>query len=130
MTEEVTVSVETPEPPDEPAPEAPAVVVVNTDDEPAPGNTDAVVELATRVGALEAWRESMTAQVEDVEDAAEAAQATAEFAEDIAIASVETSAEVAEDVAEETAEEVVEDEPPSRVHWTHRPLGEWFGGNR
>jgi len=130
VDEDVTVVVEGDEPPAEPSEDTNVVVVEDT---PAPQNTDAVVELATRVGALESWRESMSERVDDVEQTADAAQTTAEFAEDIAVDAVQETPEIAADVAEEVAEETVEeveDEPPAKVHWTHRSMRDLFGGNR
>ena len=125
---EVNVEVNTPEPPQETEAETPAVVVVESGDDPAPGNSDALVEIAGRVGALEAMLAAMREDVEEVEEVAGNAEREAEFAADIALEAPAVAADVAEETAEETVEEI-EDEPPAKVHWMHRPMREWFGGS-
>jgi len=116
MGDEVTVTVEDNDEPDESAPVVVAPVIVN--EAPAESSTESStdVDLAVTVGALVATVGTLAEKVDSLTAQQEVTEITASTALDVAIAAEED----AEVVAEE--EDIPEDElPGNALPWTHRP---------
>lgn len=116
-TASVTVDVELPpteEPPANDTPDTTTVVVVTPDD--SGSDTATLVELATKLAALEATNATLTEdmraltyRVDNLDDAT----------------TVDEDPEPDFEVIE-VSEPLPVDEPPEETHWLHRPMREWF----
>lgn len=122
-------------PPESASPnDAPDVVVVDTGD--GGGASDGELDLASRVGALEERVNRLEGDVSEAQLTADLADITAQNAAETADLAGTVAVEVADEVIEsELGEEATdeegestppEDDPPHRVHWSHRPVSDIF----
>lgn len=129
-SEAVVVDIDAGSSPSEPASDAPDVIVVDTGDSNG-GATDGELDLAGRVGRLEAQVEQLRVDVSEAQLTADIAETVAEnAAEEAVTAEVIAEAAAVEAVEAETeAETEPEDDSPAKPHFMHRSFGDLFGRN-